>query len=292
MVELSEPIGLERLEMFSGGLDHPEGIAILPDGTIYVGGEAGQIYRIGDDGSAEQVADTGGFALGLAADAAGRIYVCDNGRKAVLRVDPASGAADVFTAGDGERPLRSPNWGAFDAAGNYYLSDSGDWLESDGLIWVVRPGGRAEVWTRESANFPNGLAVAPDGSRLYAVESAPDAAIVEIPIGADGEAGPRKVLCELGLTVPDGVAVAADGSLIVACYRPDAILRWSPESGLTILAGDPRGTLLAAPTNVAFAGEDRGTLIVPNLGRWHLTKGDLGVRGTPLFYPTPDQLEG
>lgn len=292
MAELVEPVGLERLEIFSGDLDHPEGIAILPDGTVYVGGEAGQIYRIGADGTAEQVADTGGFALGLAADAAGRLYVCDIGRKAVLRVDPERGDVDVFSAGDGERPLKAPNWGAFDADGNYYFSDSGDWLESDGLIWVVRPGRRAEVWTRESANFPNGLAVAPDGSRIYAVESAPDAAIVEIPIGPDGEAGPRKVLCDLGLAVPDGVAVAADGSLVVACYRPDAIFRWSPEAGLTILAGDPRGTLLAAPTNVAFTGADLGTLIVPNLGRWHLTKGDLGVRGTPLFRPTPDQLGG
>jgi gluconolactonase len=292
MLQLRSPVGLDRLETFAEGLDHAEGIAILPEGTIYVGGEAGQIYRIADDDGIEQVASTGGFALGLAADADGLLYVCDNVRKAVLRVDPKSGEVTVFTTGLADRPIAVPNWGAFDSLGNYYVSDSGDWQGGNGLIWVVRPGGRAEVWTEESANFPNGLAVAPDGSRLFVVESTPDAAIIEIPIESDGGAGRRRVLCGLGLAVPDGVAVAADGSLIVACYRPDVICRWHPDDGLTILAGDPQGTVLAAPTNVAFDGPGLGRLIVPNLGRWHLTRGELGVNGTPLFYPTADQLEG
>ena len=62
---------LDHIEMFDG-LDHPEGIAVTPDGLIFVGGEAGQIYRIDDDDTATEVANTGGFILGIAADAAGR----------------------------------------------------------------------------------------------------------------------------------------------------------------------------------------------------------------------------
>jgi len=292
MLTSTEPVGLDRLEVFANGLDHAEGIAILEDGTIYVGGEAGQVYRVEEDGSFEEVGNTGGFSLGLAADAEGSIYVCDNVRKAVVKVDPASGDVEVFSSGLPERPMAVPNWGAFDGDGNYYVSDSGDWLASNGFVWVVRPGRRAEVWSEESVNFPNGLAVAPDGSRLFVVESAPTAAIVEIPIGPDGSAGPRRVLCDLGLAVPDGIAVGSDGSLIVACYRPDVIYRWHPSDGLEILAGDPQGVVLAAPTNVAFRGDGLGQMIVPNLGRWHLTRGELGVSGTPLFYPSSSQLEG
>jgi hypothetical protein len=78
--------------------------------------------------------------------------------------------------------------------------------------------------------------------------------------------------------------------LIVACYRPDVVYRWHPQDGLSILAADPRGTVLAAPTNVAFSGPDLETLVVPNLGRWHLTRGQLGIAGVPLNYPTRDQL--
>jgi gluconolactonase len=283
------PVGLERLEMFAIGLDHPEGIAIAVDGTIYVGGEAGQIYRIGPEGTPAEIANVGGFVLGLALDAEGRIYACNETGHAVMRVDPDTGATEVFSDGTAERPMRVPNWGAFDAAGNYYVSDSGDWNRRDGLIWVVRPGGRTAVWTEQSVDFPNGLAVAPDGSRLYAAESTPGR-IVEIPVEDDGSAGPRRVLCELGMVVPDGVAVADDGSLVVACYRPDAILRWDEGDGLDVLAADPQGTVLAAPTNVAFAGEELDLLVAANVAGWHLVRARLGVRGTPLFQPTRAQL--
>lgn len=285
----TEPVALDRLEMFAAGLDHAEGIAVAPDGTIFVGGEGGQIYRIGQDDEIEQIYSTGGFILGLAMDGEGRIYAIDNVHKTVWRIDPSGGEAEPFTVGTTERPLNVPNWGCFDQHGNYYLSDSGDWGEANGFMWIVRPGGETAVWTEATKDFPNGCAVAPDGSRLYYVESIPGR-ICEIEILADGSAGQRRVLCELGLAVPDGVAVASDGALIVACYRPDVIYRWYEKTGLEILAGDPQGVTLAAPTNVAFTGPDLGMMIVPNLGRWHLTRGHLGVFGSPLFYPTRTEL--
>ena len=39
-------INLKHAETFVEGLDHPEGVALGPDGNIYAGGEAGQVYRI------------------------------------------------------------------------------------------------------------------------------------------------------------------------------------------------------------------------------------------------------
>src|SRR5690349_19198132 len=38
-------LGLDIMEMF-GNVDHAEGICVAPDGTTYVSGEAGQIYRV------------------------------------------------------------------------------------------------------------------------------------------------------------------------------------------------------------------------------------------------------
>ena len=159
------------------------------------------------------------------------------------------------------------------------------------MIWRIRPGGAAEVWTESAVDFPNGCAVAPDGSCLYYVESLPGR-ICRIDIAADGSAGERTVLCELGLPVPDGVAITEDGALVIACYRPDVIYRWRADDGLSVVACDPRGTALAAPTNVVFAGEDRSLLVVPNLGRWHLSRGRFGIRGVALHYPTTEQLGG
>lgn len=286
----TEPVALDRLESFAFGVDHSEGIAVTPKGDLYVGGEAGQIYRIVDD-KPEAVASTGGFLLGLAADAEGRIYAIDNVAKKVWRYDPGSGALETFAGGGAPGGFKVPNWGAFDAAGAYYLTDSGDWMADEGRIWVIRPGGKTEIWTEECRAFPNGCCLSPDGSRLYVAESVPGA-IVEVPIERDGSAGKRRVLCDLGMAVPDGVACTTDGGLVIACYRPDLIYRWHPRDGLSILAADPRGTVLAAPTNVAFTGPGLETLVVPNLGRWHLTRGRLGVAGVPLNYPTREQLGG
>ncbi len=282
-------VGLDALEMVAEGLDHPEGIAVTADGRMFVGGESGEIYQIEGD-EVTEVANTGGFILGIAADADGRLYVCDDGRSSVLLVNPTTGEMEEFATGIEGRQMRTPNFPAFDASGNLYVTDSGGWQSADGLIWVVRPGRRLEVFSEESIDFPNGVAVAPDGSRLYVAESTPGR-LVEIPIEDDGSAGKRRVLCELGLAVPDGVAVASDGSLVFACYRPDAICRWSASDGVEVLASDPQGQLLNAPTNIAFVGDDLGVAVVPNLGGWHLTRGRLGVSGVPLELPPAAAIE-
>src|SRR5438045_2152161 len=96
-------------------------------------------------------------------------------------------------------------------------------------VYVGRRGGQSyRVGSNASRNFPNGLALAPDGARLYVLESLPGA-LAEIGIRQDGSAGGRTLLCELDPAVPDGVALAEDGGFYIACYRPDAVFRWHPE---------------------------------------------------------------
>jgi gluconolactonase len=282
-------VPLDSLETFAHGLDHPEGICVTPDGELYVGGEAGQLYHVSAEGSITEILSTGGFMLGLAADADGRIYAIDSVAQCVWRIDPAERTKEQWATGPDGRPFATPNWGAFDAAGTYYLSDSGGWGEANGCLWRIPAGGAPEVWSEELTNFPNGLAVSPDGSSLYVLESIPGA-LVEVPIEADGSAGARRVLCDLDPAVPDGVAFSEDGACYIACYRPDVVYRWHASDGLSTVAEDPRGTVLAAPTNVVFAGAERDVIVVPNIGRWHVTRIPVGVRGIPLNYPTRSQL--
>ena len=278
-------VPLADLESFAHGLDHAEGICLAPDGHLYVGGEAGQVYRIEDDGWVTELVRTGGFALGLAADADSRIYVCDQVHRCVWRVNPETKSKEIFSRGTEDLQMRAPNWGCFDHAGNYFVSDSGSWGGADGLIWRVDPEGVTEVWSRESCDFPNGMCVSADGETLFVLESTPPA-LVSLAIHPDGSAGPRQVITTLPDTVPDGVALTTDGRFVIACYRPDAIYLVDSDGRRQLLAADPQGTALAAPTNVVFTGDDLTEMVVPNLGRWHLTRFHLnGVRGLPLCYP-------
>jgi len=115
--------------------------------------------------------------------------------------------------------------------------------------------------------------------------------MVAFDIRPDGSAGPRRVLLDLAGSVPDGLAFATDGSVVIACYRPDVLYRWRSDLGLQVLAEDPEGTAIAAPTNVVFAGPQRDTILVPNIGRWHVTRFRApGLTGVPLSYPTRELI--
>ena len=281
---MAETTNLLDVTVLSPGLDHPEGVAWGPDGKVYAGGEAGQIYRfsLGDE-AAEAFANTGGFALGLAHDSAGNTYVCDQGRRELVKVTP-SGQVSTYSAGTADQHMRVPNYPVFDADGNLYVSDSGDWGARNGFIWRLRPGGRAEIWDRQADGFTNGMCLGPDGRSLYIVESTPPL-ISKIPFNADGSAGPRSVVVELPRTVPDGVAFDAEGNLYISFYNPNLIQRFGADGRLVTLYDDWEQLKLVAPTNIAFGGPDLKTLLIANLCGWNLASAPMSIAGLPVQYP-------
>lgn len=281
----SEPLrALPEFTTLADGLDHPEGVASGPDGDIYAGGEGGQVYHVHKDGSFQQIASIGGFALGLALDAASNIYICDNTAHVVKRVTQ-KGEVSVYTSGTSDRPIVTPNYPVFDAAGNLYVSDSGHWGGNDGCIFVVRPDGKTVLFTDRVTAFPNGLALGPDGSWLYVVVSEMPG-VVRVKIEADGSAGEIETVVELPRNVPDGVAFDEDGFLYIACYSPSVIYRRSTAGKLEVFGYDWQNTQLAAPTNIAFCGANRRSMVIGSLARWHLTTIDMHMPGLALHFPT------
>ena len=99
------------------------------------------------------------------------------------------------------------------------------------------------------------------------------------------DGGPPEVVARLEGTVPDGLAFTDDGGLLISLYRPDRILYLDPAGELSIVADDPQGTYLAAPTNICFVGPELDRLVSTNFNRWHLSVLDLGLRGVPLHRP-------
>lgn len=275
---------LDAFTTLVDGLDHPEGVAWAPDGRLYAGGELGQLYAVTLDGDVAEVASTGGFILGVAVDASCRIYACDPGNQAVMRIDPRTAAVEVYSAGSPDRPMRNPNFPTFAPDGTLYVTDSGTWKGDDGVVYRIAPDGSTEVWCPTLTRFPNGCALAPDGTALYVAESL-GPGVASVPIDGSGEAGEPEPFVGLPGAVTDGLAFDEEGSLYVSCYRPDRIYRVSPSGEATVLADDPEGTVLSAPTNIAFCGTDLRSLVAANLAGRHLAVASVEVAGARLAYP-------
>jgi gluconolactonase len=274
---------LSDLYVIAAPLDHPEGIATGPDGELYAGGEAGQVYRIDRAaGTPSEIANTGGFVLGLCHDAAGMIYLCNIGSTpAILRVNPATGAIDTWCDSAGGGPLETPNWAAFAPDGWLYFTDSGTEdmnIQNGRLIRVPPGGGDGEVLDLGPLHFPNGMCVDAEGTPIFLETLTPRLSKV-----VDGRVA---LIADLPGTSPDGVAICADGGYIVAVYYPFRLLYVPPEGGrVDLLLDDPSGIHIPMPTNVTFYDEGLAKLAIGSLGGMVVKGIDLGIAGAPLHYP-------
>lgn len=258
--------------MLVDGLDHPEGVAWDPHaGVLWAGGEDGQLYRVDVDARTwTEAARAPGFVLGLAVDGRGRVVICCQGARALCVLEDGA----VRTLHDG---FTLPNYPAFGPDGTLYVSDSGTWARDDGRVFRLGADNTLEQLCDGLPHFPNGCAVTADGEALWLVEShEPTVNRIDLASGEVEE------VARLEGTVPDGVALTDDGGLLVSCYRPDRIVHLDRDGRVEVVAEDPQGTMLSAPTNVVFAGD---RLVSANLGRWHLTLVETGLRGLPLHYP-------
>lgn len=272
------------LSIFADDLDHPECLCVQSDGTVYAGGEAGQIYRISPDGkTVAEIANTGGFVLGVALSPdSSWLAACDFKNKCVWKLDLSTLALSRWLVEASGQPIAIPNHGAFDFEGNYYVSDSGDAFRPAGRIIKASPDGRAVVWHEGPIAFANGVALGPENDALFVVSSFLPG-VERIAIRPDGTAGERTVYTTLPQPcIPDGLAFAQDGTLFVSCYEPSTIYRVDPNGAATPFLGDPHAHGLCHSTNCAFAGPDFSDLLVANLGRRHISRIPAGQPGLRL----------
>lgn len=269
------------VEIIADGLDHPECVALHSDGSIWAGGEAGQIYRINKHGSIEEVVNTGGFVLGIAFSPHGWLAICDLKKQLVWKYDLTTKDLRPFARGVEGRNFQTPNFPVFDNRGNLYVSDSGTFRQSDGVVFKFDANGVGTIWHEGPFSFANGLALSADQKKLYVVCTCLPGVEV-VTINPDGSAGKKTKLIELPRTCPDGIAIDAADNLYISCYTPNTIYKLAASGKLETLIEDWESHTLCNPTNIAFGGPDLKDLYIANLGRWHIAKLKLDIEGVKL----------
>lgn len=293
------PAPTTELRELCGGLRFPEGPIARPDGGVLVVEiEGGALTRIGPDGVADVVVETGGGPNGAAVGPGGQVFICNNGGftwherdglrfpigpasdyagGSIQQADPTSGTVRTLYAEVDGRPLNSPNDIVFDDVGGFYFTDMGHTRRRDAdrgaVLYAAADGsGIREVIT--PLDQPNGVGLSPDGSELYVSETV-TGRIWAWEVKEPGRVvrrrdsphptGARLVHALAGYQLADSMAVDDDGNLFVAVLV----------SG-TVQVIDPSGELLAVHpvpgddpyvTNVCFGGGDGRTMFVTSSGR-------------------------
>jgi gluconolactonase len=155
------------------------------------------------------------------------------------------------------KKLNSPNDVVVRRDGQVYFSDpaTAAVLEPRELsfngAYHVNPQGKITLIA--SMPRPNGVALTPDGRTLYVADSQ-EKTIRAYDLDADGNASHERVFISGIDGTPDGLRVAENGNLYIAC-RGVAI--YTPDAKLVKMIEFPE-----TPANLAFGGSDLQTLYV------------------------------
>jgi len=245
----------------AAGLRFPEGPVAMEDGSVIVVEiAAGKITRIKKDGSLQTVATPGGGPNGLAIGPDGALYVCNNGGNfefseqngllipghepashkggRIERVSLSTGKVEVLYENCDGEVLQAPNDLVFDSTGGFWFTDHGSTntkRRTHGALYYAKADGtRIKKVLRELLS-PNGVGLSPDGKTVHYAETLPGR-LWSLPLKSPGEPEPVAGLMPAnfegaypGLGYFDSLGVQADGGVCVATILAGGISTFWPK---------------------------------------------------------------
>lgn len=253
------------------GLSFPEGPAWCErDQRLYFVEWQGNRVLSWDGKRVEHVfsPEPGGGPSGLGFSPQGNFWLCLYDARKLALYSPQGKALLEISNYQG-RPFNGVCDLAIDSLGGVYFTDSGNFTEDwhsgrpNGAVYYFSASGEL-LCVDHGLCFPNGIAIAQDGNKLYVNEHRLNR-VVEYKKLAEGRFGPRRTFfacsdeCllapesafELG---PDGACIDGEGNVWVAHYGAGKLIQLHPDGRLLQSVLLPRGR---KPTNLACRPAER-----------------------------------
>lgn len=223
-------------------------------GLLWVDGDAGDLLALHPDGVTRQHIDDEYLAFARPRSGGGLVAV---GARTLYLADDVDGEFTAV-ASLGADPLVRMNDGCCDPRGRL-LAGSMAYDAAADAGSVVRVDADLSVTTvLPRATISNGIGFSPDGRRAYYADTATHR--IDVFDVSEGELRGRRAFAvipeEQG--VPDGLAVAADGSVWVALWGGSAVHGYDASGVLIATIGVPVPQVSAC----AFGDDDLGTLYI------------------------------
>jgi len=246
----------EGFEVIEGPIWHPE------RGLIFSDAIKGGVFQMSRDGNVTQIIKHRRGIGGIALHEDGSLIV--SGRNvAKKRLDVEDGSTPVILDTTFAEGMISLNDIGGDPKGRLYVGGvafsmlANDPPRPGALYRVDVDGSKRKVAMDPAPMLPNGMGFSPDEKFLYLADSAAHA-VHKLELDSKGNVISQARFAEISGGIPDGIAVAEDGSVWVAVAFGSRVIAFEPD-------GRQRKEIelpLPMVTSVCFGGDDLKDLYI------------------------------
>jgi sugar lactone lactonase YvrE len=226
--------------------------------------DRGQVFAVSTDGQRQMVYQGPDWVSGTAFESDTSLLVTNARSRSLVRVhldqpdaapEMIASLAEIAPYGINDMVRTQSGVSFIDTVSFDFVAYArGDGEAQPSVLARVDADGKVSVATSD-VNFPNGMAITPDGKRLLVADSL-DQCVHAFTLGADGALSARTCFAALPGEMPDGMCIDASGAVWVAVHG--RVVRVA--EGGAVLDEVDMGTTLA--TAVALGGADGRTLLI------------------------------